>query len=44
LPGIESLTIFADNDDVVKTAAEVCAERWTQEGREVFVLPPRGGQ
>ena len=33
LPGIECLTIFADNDGAGVTAAQACAERWAD--REV---------
>ncbi|MGH9549628.1 MAG: toprim domain-containing protein, partial [Terriglobales bacterium] len=35
LPGIEALTIFADNDKAGIAAAKACAERW--HGREVYI-------
>jgi len=37
LPGIESLTIFADNDARGRGAALLCAERWRAAGMEVLV-------
>jgi hypothetical protein len=37
LSGIESLTIFADHDAAGIAAAEACAARWTQAGREVRI-------
>jgi phage/plasmid primase-like uncharacterized protein len=42
LPGIEFLTILADNDakGAGQGAAHVCAERWADAGREVEVLTP----
>ena len=45
LDGIEHLTIFADADDsgVGLRAAESCARRWREAGREVEItLPPIG--
>lgn len=45
LPFIEALTIFADADDngVGLKAARLCAERWTNAGREVLIqIPPSG--
>jgi hypothetical protein len=53
LDGIECLTIFADHDRpnpktgkrAGTTAAEACARRWADAGREVRVfLPPREGE
>jgi phage/plasmid primase-like uncharacterized protein len=43
LPGIEALTILADCDASGRgqEAAERCAERWADAGREVTVLTPR---
>ena len=38
LPGVESLVIGADNDPAGIRAAEACAERWTQAGREVHIV------
>lgn len=38
LPGIEALTIFADRDAAGAVAAERCAARWTEAGREVQIV------
>jgi len=40
LAGIESLTIFADDDPPGLKAAHICADRWTAAGREarIFLL------
>jgi putative DNA primase/helicase len=44
LPGVECLTIAADNDAAGLKAANECAMRWTQAGRSVrLVIPPREG-
>jgi len=42
LPGIESLTIFVDNDvsGAGQKAARECSARWTGAGREVFRVVP----
>ena len=42
LPGIEHLTILADNDEsgAGQAAAQACAERWAGAGRQVEVLTP----
>jgi hypothetical protein len=42
LPGIQHLTILADNDEsgAGQAAACACAERWSEEGRDVEVLTP----
>lgn len=47
LPGIESLTILVDHDDVAKSKkgagqlqARECSARWTAAGREVFRVIP----
>jgi hypothetical protein len=47
LPGIESLTILVDHDDVAKAKrgagqvqARECSARWTAAGREVFRVTP----
>jgi len=37
IPGVEALTIFQDDDDAGRRAAEACAERWAAAGREVFI-------
>jgi len=41
LDGIESLTIIADHDDAGLSAANNCARRWANAGREVRVATPR---
>lgn len=41
LAGIESLTIFADDDVPGMKAARVCAERWTSAGREARISHPK---
>jgi len=44
LPGIESLTIFADADQVGLTAAAACQARWVDAGLECRILvPPEAG-
>ena len=44
LPGIETLTIFVDNDGAGKKSAFQCSDRWTKAGREVFrVVPNKTG-
>jgi hypothetical protein len=43
LPGIEALTIFADQDSAGIEAARICAGRWNEAGREARILaPPQG--
>ena len=37
LNGIEALTIFRDDNEVGVKAAEACAQRWDEAGREVFI-------
>jgi hypothetical protein len=37
LPGIEALTIGADNDPAGTTAAQDCARRWVDADREVYI-------
>lgn len=41
LPGIESLTIFADHDDAGLRAARECGLRWRAAGRAVRIRVPR---
>lgn len=41
LPGIEALTIFADNDAAGQHGAKAAVARWRAEDREVRVLIPR---
>ena len=43
LPGIEALTLFADADGAGMTAAEACAGRWAEAGREVEIIAPPAG-
>ena len=40
LPGIESLTVFADHDAAGLGAARACASRWAEAGREARVVWP----
>lgn len=40
LAGIQALTIFADADDAGRKAANTCAARWQEQGREVRIVPP----
>ena len=42
LGGIECLTIFADRGDAGIDAAETCAERWENAGRETSIRLPKG--
>ena len=44
LDGIESLTIFKDADNPGNMAADVCAARWRDAGREVGIVPPLDGK
>jgi len=45
LPGIEALTIFADNDSAGIKTAKQCAARWKVAGREVRIVAPiRAGE
>src|SRR5690606_37786433 len=43
LPGVEALTIFADNDPAGLKAARECGQRWADAGREVRVVIPDFG-
>lgn len=40
LNGIESLTLFADNDAPGRKAADACRTRWHNAGREAVTLVP----
>jgi hypothetical protein len=40
LPGIEALSIYADNDAAGIDAAQQCARRWLSAGRDVAVYTP----
>jgi hypothetical protein len=45
LNGIEALTLIADHDSTGLEAAEQCARRWANAGREVRIaIPPIAGQ
>jgi hypothetical protein len=41
LPGVESLTLFADCDEPGMRSAEACRDRWRTAGREAVVAAPR---
>jgi hypothetical protein len=43
LPGIESLTIFADADDAGMKAAVACAQRWAAHAEVVTITPRQAG-
>ena len=43
LGGIEALTIFRDRGEAGLAAAEQCAARWRDAGREVVIVPPSHG-
>jgi hypothetical protein len=43
LAGIESLSIYADPDGAGLDAAETCAARWAEAGREARILTPPSG-
>jgi putative DNA primase/helicase len=43
LPGIESLTVFADADPAGMRVAEECARRWSAAARESYVWTPAEG-
>lgn len=43
LPGIETLTLLAENDPASARAVEACASRWHGAGREVIVIEPMTG-
>jgi hypothetical protein len=38
LPGIDALTVYADHDDAGLRAANNCAQRWADAGREAFIV------
>ena len=44
LPGIEALTVFADNDVAGMEAARACGERWAAAGREATIAAPPASQ
>jgi hypothetical protein len=41
MPGIETVTFFADHDPTGLSAAQACAERWQAAGCEVFIRWPK---
>lgn len=41
LAGVEHLTLFADNGEAGERAADACATRWADAGREATVIFPR---
>ena len=43
LAGIEALVIFADNDPPGLKAAQECAQRWADAGRDVRLVMPESG-
>jgi hypothetical protein len=43
LPGIETLTIFTENDRASERAANVCADRWLEADREMTFATPQHG-
>jgi putative DNA primase/helicase len=43
LPGIQSLTIFGDNDEAGRRAANACAERWATVAEVMIVCPDEPG-
>ncbi len=43
LPGVECLTLLAENDPTNARAVDTCARRWHAAGREVIVVEPASG-
>ena len=43
LPGLDAITIFADGDTAGVRAAEACARRWAEAGREATIWTPERG-
>jgi hypothetical protein len=43
LDGVEALTVFADGDAAGRAAAEACASRWAEAGREADIMMPPDG-
>jgi putative DNA primase/helicase len=43
LPGLDAITIFSDCDRAGMRAAEACARRWAEAGREATILTPERG-
>jgi putative DNA primase/helicase len=44
LPGVESLSIYADRDDTGQNAARECGQRWADAGCDVTIRTPIGGK
>ena len=44
LPGIEVLTLLAENDDASARAVEECGDRWFTAGRQVDTVEPLLGK
>ena len=43
ISGLDAITIFADSDPAGMRAAEACARRWSEAGREVTIWTPERG-
>ena len=43
LPGIEAITVFAENDNASNRAAEACCARYEDAGLEAWICEPRRG-
>lgn len=43
LPGVEALTLLAENDPTNAKAVDTCGARWHAAGREVIVVEPASG-
>jgi len=43
ISGLDAITIFADSDPAGMRAAETCAGRWSEAGREVTIWTPERG-
>ena len=43
LPGLDEITIFSDCDPAGMRAAETCARRWSEAGREATIWTPERG-
>ena len=43
LPGVETLTLFAEAGEASAKAVEACGDRWHEAGREVLIVRPCTG-
>jgi hypothetical protein len=43
LPGIEAISVFAENDDASQGSAEACIERYVDADREAWLCEPTNG-